>query len=732
MLKVKVPWRRVLIGVPLSAMISVIGATLLYQVHHCPTLASIKESYRSSDRAVLDRHGRMIDEIRVDRNVRRLNWIALEQLPPAFVQALLKAEDRRFYYHPGVDPFSLVKASVSRLTGRTPRGASTITMQLAELIEKERHPSAHMSRRNPEQKLRQMLKAVTLELSWRKRDILEAYVNLIQYRSELQGIAAASFGLFDKAPQGLTRPESAVLAALVRSPNAEVTRVRERACGLLANMGAKEECAFLTQEHLAYLEQGYRIRPFVRLAPHVAKRLGQIHELSRSNWIRATLDRDIQWTALHALQKQITSMESQNMSDGGAIVIENSTGNVLAYVGNIGEGSKAPYVDAVSAYRQAGSALKPFLYARAIDERILTPATVLEDSPLAIAAANGVYRPHNFDRTYRNLVTVRTALAASLNIPAVRALELLTVESFVRTLDDLGISNLETPDFYGPSLALGSADVRLLELANAYRTFANDGKWSPLKFSPDVTSDVAPRQVFSPQAAFIIKNILSDRQARAGTFGLENTLSTRFWTAVKTGTSKDMRDNWAVGFSERYTVGVWTGNFSGEPMWNVTGVQGAAPVWQEIMNSLHEREGSSAPWPPEGVIQTKVHFEHDQTTRDEWFIAGTEPSTETIRAAKAIDSHISYPLNESMIALDPDIPRRNHRVMIQVVAPKQDQNLYMNGHRLGRAQPFVPWEPEAGPFTLELRDSNGLVVDKVHFQVRGRRFAMAKSPNSRE
>lgn len=702
-------------------MAALVAATLLFQISRVPSVTRVRQAFKASDLAILDRHGHVVDEVRVDKRVRRLSWIELEQVPPSFVEALLRAEDKRFFYHPGFDPVALSKAAAYRLIGRTERGASTITMQLSELIENSdsrRHP-----RRTVGQKLVQIVKAVALELSWSKRAILEAYINLIHYRGELQGVAAASFGLFDKAPGALTRPEAAVLAALIRSPNAGTVRVRTRACWLLAQLNAPEDCGLLTQDHLSYLEQGYRIRPYMKMAPHVAKRLAPAK--NKSGLVRSTLDRQIQWVAMHALQKQITALQSQNMNDGAVVVIENATGNVLAYVGNIGPASKAPYVDAVMAQRQAGSTLKPLIFGKAIDERILTAATVLEDSPLAISVTTGIYRPANFDRAFRELVTVRTALASSLNIPAVRALELLGVETFVQTMAELGFTNLQRADFYGPSLALGSADVKLLELANAYRALANDGIWTPVRFSPDIPGEFAPRRVYSPQAAFIIKNILSDREARVATFGMESTLSTRFWTAVKTGTSKDMRDNWTIGFSEKYTVGVWAGNFSGEAMWNVSGVQGAAPVWQELMNYLHAREGSQAPRPPQGLVQKNIGFTHDQSNRQEWFIAGTEPTLSTVDAKPEVRSHISYPPNESVIALDPDIPRTNHRLYIQIAAPREDQNVYLNGRRLGRAQPYLQWEPQAGRFVLELRDSAGQVVDSVRFEVRGRRFAMA-------
>ena len=287
------------------------------------------------------------------------------------------------------------------------------------------------------------------------------------------------------------------------------------------------------------------------------------------------------------LQQHILSVQGQNVHDGAALVADNKSGEILAYVGNVGALASARFVDGTQARRQAGSTLKPFLYGLAFDKRILTPASLLDDAPLDVPAMNGIYRPENYDKQFHGLVPARTALASSLNIPAVKVLNLVGVECFVQKLGDLGFEKLQAADFYGSSLALGAADVTLWELVNAYRSLANGGVWSPLCLTFEENPNLTSRQVLSAGSAFLVSDILSDRESRSETFHLESPLSTRYWTAVKTGTSKDMRDNWCVGFSDHYTVGVWAGNFSGDPMWNVSGITGAAPAWIEIMNWLH-------------------------------------------------------------------------------------------------------------------------------------------------
>jgi penicillin-binding protein 1C len=274
------------------------------------------------------------------------------------------------------------------------------------------------------------------------------------------------------------------------------------------------------------------------------------------------------------------------------------------------------------------------------------------------------------------------------------------VDFFVQTMSELGFTGLERADFYGPSLALGSANVRLLELTNAYRSLARGGVWSPLRFSPDKLSDQAPRRVLSPGSAFIAGDILAQNKIDPSPG----------WTALETA-----GDGWCVGYSEKYTVGVWTEERTQ-----------AAPVWQEIINGLHHSEKSHAPENPEELVQRPVALQGP--ARLEWFLPGTEPVLPGKRGAKEIASRITYPVDQSAIELDADILKFGRRMFIQIVSPRIDQNLYLNGRRLGRAKPFLPWEPHAGKYMLELRDSRGQVVDKVRFEVRGRSFASTKVP----
>ena len=436
--------------------------------------------------------------------------------------------------------------------------------------------------------------------------------------------------------------------------------------------------------------------------------------------MNTTLDGRLQERVYEILNRRLGDLKSRNVHDGAVLVVENATGDVLAYVGNSGHSSSAPHVDGIRAVRQAGSTLKAFLYELAIERRLLTAASIVEDAPLQIATPTGLYIPENYGSDYLGPVSVRTALSSSLNTPAVRSLLLVGVESFVERLKQMGFESIrQEPDYYGFSAALGSIDISLYELVNAYRTLAQGGKWSELRIIPGSKGE-KPKKIMSPGAAFIISNILADRESRSATFGLENFLSTRFWTAVKTGTSKDMRDNWCIGYSEKYTVGVWIGNFSGEPMWNVTGISGAAPVWLEIMNILHTSSGSHGPVPPSGVLAKKVQFTHGiEPERLEWFIRSTETEVSVALNTRHEKSSIVYPADGSIITIDPDISEEHQRVSFQAQPEGRSFAWYLNDRSISPGmRSTLLWKPERGSHILSIKDKKDRVLDSVTLIVR--------------
>lgn len=707
-----------------------------------PTFSEVQSEFQSSETYILSREGEVLQRLRRDKQVRRGEWIALPAIPLSLQLAMLASEDQRFYTHNGVDWKAVSTAAWDNLWNTKTRGASTITMQLAGLLDSD--VKARNSGRTLGKKLGQALIATQLERHWSKDQILEAYLNLLPFKGELVGIDALSKTLFGKAAQGLDAVEAAITAALVRSPNATATLVAQRACRVWQDVTHHQSTPAATADCTTVqwrTEQALRTRLWPAsegIAPHWAQYVlanyGQDQTATPKSFT-TTLSAQTQALATKSLQRHLRELQGQNVQDGAVVVLDNHTGEVLAWVGSSGTLSQAQEVDGVLALRQPGSTLKPFLYAQALDEQRLTAASLLEDSSAQIATASGLYIPQNYDHRFKGWVSMRMALASSLNVPAVRTLAIVTPDAFFLQLQSLGLALRESAGYYGYSLALGSAEVSLLRLTNAYRALANGGKFSAVAQPLQKQLDTMPAQrTLSTQAAFIIGNILSDTQARAPTFGLDSVLSTRFWTAVKTGTSKDMRDNWAVGWSQRYTVGVWVGNASGEAMHSVSGSSGAAPIWADIMAGLHKKIPSHPPPPPSGLTHQQVHFipatatSYLEPDRHEWFIAGTqqglfhEPQSGKKLAATAGKGRIDTPTHGTVLALDPDIPPQ--RQLLRLQASRSQVNWFLDGKKIGSGA-HIQWQPWPGHHVFQLKSADGQLLDEITLEVRG---AAVKAP----
>ena len=705
-----------------------------------PSFTEVQQNFRSSEASLFDRNGVLIQQMRLNPNERRLSWISLEDISPALRNALIASEDRRFYLHGGVDWNAVAASAWGNLWNTRTRGASTLTMQLAGLIHDDLRRKS--SARSFSQKISQAFVAQALERNWRKDQILEAYLNLVSFRGELVGVHALSRVMFGKHPSGLNQGEAAIAVALIRAPNARPAKVSERACAILKDQKAPQECNGLqgrTELALARASSKAELSGAVadgapQLAPHLARKLLK----QAGQPVRSTLDAATQRFVNDALRRQLSALADRNIEDGAVVVLDNASGDVLAWVGSSGSLSSAAQVDGVVALRQAGSTLKPFLYELAIEKKWLTAASLLDDSPVNLATSAGLYIPQNYDKQFKGLVSLRTALGSSLNIPAVRTLVMVSPERFFQRLQHLGFNLRERGDYYGYSLALGSADVSLLALTNAYRALANQGRFNGVRTS---STDGRPpaRQIMDGASSFIVSDILADRSARARTFGLESALSTRIWSGVKTGTSKDMRDNWCVGFSDRYTVGVWVGNASGEPMWDVSGVTGAAPVWQEVMQYLHAQQPAHAPLKPANVSAQPITYQGNlEAARTEFFLPGTEQQIINVAHTNDIVPQITYPTPGMLVAIDPDIPPNRQRMHFaaQGIRGVAGAVWVLDGKALPVVKGKKPaadlgydWMPWPGRHLLVLQDRQGKVLDQLRFEVRG---AVSKPPAARK
>lgn len=546
---------------------------------------------------ITDRGGRVLYQART-RDGSLLAPVRVEDVSPWVVPALLAAEDARFYSHPGADPIAMVRAFGQLVVERRiVSGASTLTQQLARNV--EARPRTVLG------KLGEIVTALRIERELDKQAILSEYLTRIEFGPNLRGVEAASRRYFDKPARALDLSEAAALAAIPRGPSLydpergleRVERRRVRILHRLSKLGLVEpseiERALATRVKLSRGEHGLSPQHVaLGLASGLDPSLGAPGSLTR---IETTLDAALQEEVTLLARRTVERIADRHVTSAAVVVLENATGDVLAWVGSpdFFDHAALGQNDGVRALRQPGSTLKPFLYAAAMEQSGLTAATLLPDLPLAVPTEQGVFSPKNYDRRAHGPVRVREALASSFNLPAVALTERLGVERALVALRRLGFTTLDREaSHYGVALALGDGEVRLADLARAYAALGRGGTLRKERLASAVVDrsgarrEVPPdagRRVMDARVAAVVTDVLADPTARASGFGRDNALELPFPVAAKTGTSKGYRDNWAVGFTREVTVAVWVGNFDGTPMVRSSGVTGAGPLFYDVM-----------------------------------------------------------------------------------------------------------------------------------------------------
>ncbi len=640
------------------------GALALW-IGPLPDPADLRQRGPTPGVRILDRHGRLLYEIAHPHQGRH-TWIPLRQIPRSCIAATLATEDARFYEHPGVDPFAILRALWTNLRGEgAVSGASTIPQQIARSL--LLHPDERTAR-TLRRKAREAVLALALSRRYGKDELLEIYLNTVFYGHFAYGLEAAALTYFGKHAAELDLAECALLAGLPQSPGrydplTQPQAAEERRQQVLRLMVRHGFLSAAEAEAAAAEQLRFAAAPFPIHAPHfvMAVREALVEQFGEEamfeeGWV-VTTTLDLAWNEaitailrwhLEEINRPRPDHPGAGARNGAVVVLHPQTGEVLAMVGSPDyfDAAIQGAVDGARIPRQPGSALKPFTYALAFDPRngpLLTPASLLWDLPHTFLTAEGEsYQPINYDRRYHGPVSARVALASSLNVPAVAVLEQVGVPRLVGLLDELGVRLPGPPRRYGLALTLGGGEVRLLDLTAAYAALANGGRrvtphrirevrdrWGRLRYAAPM--EPGPL-VLDPRVAFLITDILKDPAARALGFGSWSPLNLPRPAAVKTGTSSDWRDNWTIGYTPDWVVGVWIGNVDQTPLREVSGVTGAAPIWHAVMERLH-RGLPARDFPiPEGVHRVTVCALSGKRptpdcpqTREEWFIVGTEP-----------------------------------------------------------------------------------------------------------
>ncbi len=549
---------------------------------------------------LLDRHGEPIRHL-TSEDFTRAAPVKLSQIPPRLLDCTLAAEDKRFFSHHGIDIFATLRSATDFLRNRrVVSGASTITQQLAKI-------SAPPAPRNLASKFREAMIARRLEMTWEKDRILEAYFARLDYGNlRISPTEAARF-YFQKPLADLSLGEAALLAGLPQAPSRlNPIRHPERA----------------KTRRLAVLERLERTGKYsateIALAREEPLRLRPLRETSSAPWLnrfpgisihaRSTLDLSLQVDIERIVREETAKLKESNLRHAAVVVIENATGDILAMVSSADwDDPRGGQLHGAMTPRSPGSTLKPFTYLLSFRHLGHLPCTIIADIPTPLRTAQGLQLPENYDRRYRGPVTIRHALACSLNVPALRELDALggpeKLQSFLQSLGIYTLGGSATE--YGLGLTLGNAPVRLLELTNAYAAIARLGMFLPTRLFMDHEIP-AGKNLIDPIDCWLIADILSDKAARAPAFSTGSPLDLPFPCAVKTGTSSDFRDNWCVGFTPEFTVGVWAGNFENQPMKNISGVSGAGPIFHRTLVRAHRDVLATWFAKPEGMRTVSI------------------------------------------------------------------------------------------------------------------------------
>ena len=614
---------------------------------------------------ILDRNGDILYEI-LDPQAGRRTYVPLNEISPTLVAATIATEDKDFYTHGGFDPLAIVRAFWQNLKrGETVSGASTITQQLARallLTPEERSQQTYL------RKVREAILATEIERRFSKNEILELYLNEIYYGNLAYGVEAASETYFNTSASQLTVGQAAFLAGLPQAPsvydiysNRDATLARFQSVVMaMMTVSTERKCIYVSNSSDKICVDGIAAANAIQEIqnqtfttptenmryPHWVEYIRSLLEsrfdpqtIYRSGFnVYTTLDPAMQDAAQQIVTNQVNALANKHVTDGALVAIKPSTGEIFAMVGSpdFNNVANAGQINmAVSPTRQPGSSIKPFTYLAAF-EKGWTPATLIWDVPSEFPPSglpndpNPKYVPTDFDLKYRGPVTVRTAIANSLNIPAVKALQFIGVygdTGLIAMAQRLGITSLTRND-YGLSLTLGGGEVSLLEMTGGYAVIANSGIKIPpvailkiVDFKGNVVYQYQPpsgQQVLRPEHTFLMSSILSDNQARVPTYGTNSVLNLPFQVAVKTGTSNDSRDNWTLGFTPDLAVGVWVGNADYTSMLNTTGVTGAGPIWAQFMTYAIQQLTGGNPTPfsmPSGIMQRTICT-----------VSGTQPS----------------------------------------------------------------------------------------------------------
>ncbi len=641
------------VGVILSILILGFGF-YFYVAYLLPLPNLLANESQNPSTKIYDRNGLLLYEI-LQPDSGKKTFVPLAQIPKNFINATLAAEDIHFYEHGGVDFGAILRSLFFNVREqRIVSGASTIPQQLV------RNLMGFERSRGFTDKLMEAFYAVRMSHAYSKEQILELYLNKIYYGNLAYGSDSAALNYFGKHIYDLDLAQTSFIAGLPQAPSAynpflyfdKAKRRQQYVLDQMVKYGfiSEAESKGSAEEplHLRHNKTEIKAPHFVQ---YVINKLNEEYGdkfLAKGGLsIYTTLDYNLQQKAENIITRQINFLRDKNVTNGALLALDPKTGQILTWVGSedyFNEDIDGA-VDIVTSLRQPGSSIKPFNYLLAL-EKGYTPATILDDIPSTFSTSTGAYEPKNYDLRYHGPIRLRNALASSFNIPAVRTLEYVGVEAFISFLKKIGIDSMDqSPEYYGLALTLGGAELRMIDFAKAYNMLANYGEERELSSILKIENgnkeviynwSLPPKEFVLGQNgkahAYQIIDILKDPDARLGGFGEGSVLELSRPAAVKTGTTRNFRDNWTMGFTPQLLTAVWVGNADASPMKNISGVDGAGPIWHDFMEAALAGKGEENFVKPENLKQVEICSLSGKLPTElcterayEWFVRGTEP-----------------------------------------------------------------------------------------------------------
>jgi penicillin-binding protein 1C len=750
------------------ALLFITGVLFRYTPYLFPIRESDIRTEKFHSVKFYDRHGNPLQEV-LSQNSMRSVHVPLKNISPYFINAIIAAEDKNFYRHGGVDYQAILRAIWQNLRSREiVSGASTITLQLARLL----HPQDRIFFN----KVKEAYLAFRLEAGMEKNAILENYINRLPMGGNLYGVESAAKAYFGISASDLTLAQATFLASIPNSPNRlnpyhNLREIKNRQRFVLDQMAGLGKIK--AKRIAGVLKEDVLLKPQDDsfLAPHFVFHLMENLPDSVQS-IRTTIDREWQTLIGEQMRTIINYLKNRHVTNASALLLDNTTGEILAYVGSADffntdiEGQN----DGIQALRQPGSTLKPFLYLLAMENRF-NPTTLISDIPTHYRMPTGIYSPQNYSEEFHGPVRLREALANSLNVPAVRTLAKIGTVEFLNRLGKYGFKSLDrNAEYYGIGLALGGGEVTLYELTRAYSCLARLGQFYSLTEVLDVNDKtIHPqqinRQISTPQLNYLIADILNDNFARTSEFGFNSILNLPFPCSVKTGTSFHFCDNWTVGFTRDYTLGIWVGNFDHSPMLRVSGVSGAGPLFANIMSSLYryrdypeslprpdslvtvricplsgKKPGAACPAVVEEIIPTR-DLKTWQSEECDMHIARDDKITTVVSArfkpwadklgyetrhpekTEVPDFRIVNPKDGAEYLRLPNLAPQYQSIRFQLdrADPKQTVHWYLNDELIQttRDNHTFLWQAKPGNYRLKaISENNQQIQDELHFSVR--------------